>query len=259
MDKTFISNQIKKINHDLDVVFNNSIISSSISSDLILKKAIEDNFNILFSFNSSKTATFKKLLTKYNTSFNKDFIPKSIDIIGDENDIIDQINWLSVYCTNTFNIDINTNTTISNSSEQITNTPSNQENTQNKISSVLGGETNPGALLALNQKITEAALHFNDDINSGKIFIYTSKPKIIPIIKSIFTYSFACFSFFLFLTTIMSFVGSSLFPNIEDFKWQNNIFSFALSAFYIVISSLNIKAQFTKKIAENDNFRYSFK
>jgi hypothetical protein len=212
MDKAIITSQIKKIYIDLDTIFTNNIICSKILSDITLQKAIEQTLSIL-AFLEPKTPKFKKILKKYEEISQKTCSLSKIDVSTkeEESDLIDQINWLSIYCSNTYNIDISINKpvhTINNA--EVKNLSENTIKQNEIITDAIGGQTNPEGVFALNQKIAQAAMKFSEDINSGKIYIFTSKPKIIPIIKKIYNFSFLLSILSIIAIAIMGFSSSSL-------------------------------------------------
>jgi hypothetical protein len=84
-----------------------------------------------------------------------------------------------------------------------------QEKRDAIITEALGGEINPASIMELNQKMQNASKRFQDDIKEGKIYIFVSKPKIMPITKLLFMYSFALFAFSAFVLSIMYFVTSA--------------------------------------------------
>jgi hypothetical protein len=63
--------------------------------------------------------------------------------------------------------------------------------------------------MELSQKMQSASQRFQDDVKNGKIYIFNSKPKIMPITKLLFMYSFGLFALSAFVLSIMYFVTST--------------------------------------------------
>ncbi|MBQ7749263.1 hypothetical protein IJR75_01490 [bacterium] len=116
----------------------------------------------------------KSLIQDYNQKIGKNFVlPLGTRV--DLNNLDDEINYLFVYCRNVFKVDLNELAKNSNLSKQKTieiDQANNLLENNKQQTFNFGNNTN--------MKILE-------QIKLGKIFIYTSRPKIIPILKKIFS------------------------------------------------------------------------
>ena len=114
----------------------------------------------------------KSLIHDYNQKIGKNFtLPFEAKV--DLNNLDDEINYLFVYCHNVFNVDLNklakNNSFIQKTSKIESANKFIENNNQQKLNFAIN----------TNMKILE-------QIKLGKIFIYTSRPRIIPILKRIF-------------------------------------------------------------------------
>ncbi|MDR3249467.1 MAG: hypothetical protein LBS95_00075 [Mycoplasmataceae bacterium] len=246
------NNNLIKIKKNLDVVFNNSILKANIIKDKNLQKAVETCLNIYsFIVKNTKDNYFSNYVKNYETIIKKKFNVKNI-ILGDD-EITDQINWLNVYCKNQYSIDISTNKKISNNTEINEKTPE-QAKREEIISNVIGTNVEPTKIMELQKKIMDSNSKLNKDIASGKVFIYKSKPRIIPIIKFLFNYVLIGLCLSLLIYSFFGYILCTIHTNIDS-DWV--IYSSALIfATYLICSIiLNYKI----KLANNDNIKYYLK
>lgn len=117
----------------------------------------------------------KSLIRDYNQKTNKNFVlPHETKIDLDSLD--GEINYLFIYCRNVFKVDLNelakSNLSFTKKTLEVNKTNHFSENFNQQNFGLFGN---------INAKILE-------QIKLGKIFVYNSRPKIIPILKRIFLF-----------------------------------------------------------------------
>ncbi len=185
----------------------------------------------------------KSLIHDYNQKIGKNFtLPFEAKV--DLNNLDDEINYLFVYCHNVFNVDLNklakNNSFMQKTSKIESANKFIENNNQQKLNFAIN----------TNMKILE-------QIKLGKIFIYTSRPRIIPILKRIFLLFLLINILLIIFMMIISIRIDGLWLSSDsmiDTRW--NIINYFLLLF------LNI-AFFSKFIREimnnrNDNIKYYF-
>jgi hypothetical protein len=114
---------------------------------------------------------------------------------------------LTILCRNKYGIVLNSKAKVE--TKEILEVSPEQEKRDAIITSALGSEINPANIMELNQKIQSVSKRFQNDVKEGKIYIFTSKPKILPITKLLFMYTFALFSLASFVLAVMYFITST--------------------------------------------------
>ncbi|GMO16355.1 MAG: hypothetical protein Ta2E_07580 [Mycoplasmoidaceae bacterium] len=219
--KQFYTVQITKITKDLDFLFNNNTLTTAIKADNELKKAVQTAISILDTFEKiakSKNKHADLFFKQYKSLLNDDFEMQEIKN-NEEYEYLDQINWLTVLCNNKYSIVLQSKKSASSSNSLVaTNSNPDEIKRESIITSMLGdNEQTPLNVMEVGEKMQAISKRFYEDVQSGKIFIFTSKPKIIPIIKIIFM---ICIGIFSLLTIALSIIYFAISNNtLDGFVW----------------------------------------
>lgn len=186
----------------------------------------------------------KSLIRCYNQKTNKNFVLPIDAKISSNNDFDDEINYLYVYCRNVFKIDLNELV----KKDLLFNKKIAEENNTNYF-----GESNQ-------QKINFFGINnikILEQIRLGKIFIYTSRPKIIPILKKIFAFFLLTNIFLIIFMIIISIRINGIYLNggyIVNTKWN------VINYFFALFFDLTFFSKFIQEMAHknNDNKKYYF-
>jgi hypothetical protein len=113
---------------------------------------------------------------------------------------------------------MNDSSVVSSGNEIIEQSPE-QQKREKIINEAIGSDVDASKIIELNNRMISSSKHLTEDIANGKVYIYKSKPTIMPIINLLFMYSFALLALSALLTSIMFFVTSGM--NINTFDTTN--------------------------------------
>jgi hypothetical protein len=184
----------------LDFIFDNALLSEKINSNQTLFNIVRTQVAILKSIETELKPSFE-LSSKYidKLSKDKDDYEYTYDIFNLD-DLKDQVNWLPIYILNEYKIDIldpksNISTDVP---EVVTDKNGNERFVNlNNLSSLMNSSNPRMAEFAANMRL-------GSEIASGKVYIFKTKPKFIPLLKKIFNIFLYVFSGILFLEVILS-------------------------------------------------------
>ncbi len=174
-----------------------------------LNKILQSSLNVLYilehKFVDIKTPAIystKNLIKKFNKLSTKNFSIEKTSFKLTDNEIIDTINYLPIYCKNIFKVDIDQliedKKNINLNKQGIEQ--SNHINQQYGISS--NYESNNILFGDLSQiNITDATKRMSSDLKNGNIYLYQNKSKLIPLLKLLLI-------IFLFFSCLASFLCS---------------------------------------------------
>ncbi len=187
----------------------------------------------------------KSLISNYNQKMNKNFVlPKETKTISNDN-LDDEINYLFIYCRNVFKIDLNELA---------------KKNLFFKKKTIETNESNDFSRINNQQKFNifgNTNMKIFEQIRAGKIFIYTSRPKIIPILKKIFLF-FLLVNMLLivFMIAISIRINGLYLSNGNTVNTQWNVVNY----FFALFLDLSFFSKFIQELNKNhnDNTKYYF-
>lgn len=261
-----------EVNHDKDILehynitinclqyfFTVNALTNGLTSDAELSKIVTYCFSIINSveknFFNESTKLYNDLLVELKKYLPDVEIKNNINL-KNKYDIIDELNWLLTYVKNRYNIDLTAPQT-----NQIRKSIDNISYEQAKIID----DTNNGVInenqasfyiqtLKL-RNIAQARM--NKDMQSGKLYIYQTKPKIIPILKLVI-FSLLCLQ-------IIAVAAFAIFLLIFATANNNDIMGAALYSIvylFFIWSIIKISVQIIKcflpKYKINQSEYYSF-
>lgn len=261
-----------EVNHDKDILehynitinclqyfFTVNALTNGLTSDAELSKIVTYCFSIINSveknFFNESTNLYNDLLVELKKYLPDVEIKNNINL-KNKYDIIDELNWLLTYVKNRYNIDLTAPQT-----NQIRKSIDNISYEQAKIID----DTNNGVInenqasfyiqtLKL-RNIAQARM--NKDMQSGKLYIYQTKPKIIPILKLVI-FSLLCLQ-------IIAVAAFAIFLLIFATANNNDIMGAALYSIvylFFIWSIIKISVQIIKcflpKYKINQSEYYSF-
>lgn len=213
-----------KLLDELDILLHTKrqSVLVKISTDQQFQNIIKKEFNILFYLNKqnkSSQVLSNKLLDRFNELSKCNFVIDQTINYSDNFQLIDDINYLSIYIKNIFKVNISDLNKLDESNVQEVKTDDSNfrqsANTYaNPFEKFAGANTNNNPFLQMS-----AQIKLKDDIKSGKVYIYKSKPKAIPVIKKIFFFCLLVLGMFVFLTGIFGLaIGQFKNGGINDGK-----------------------------------------
>jgi hypothetical protein len=177
----------------LSSLFNNQKLVSVLPSNNVLREIVEKNFDIMAATENKLGIEGKPFLEEKLAKFAEitkiHYIVKKYDL-ADETDTIDEINWLVTYVRNQYNIDL-----LVTADDQVINNEPNLNSPdpetkdfatieeQEKFNEFFG---TPEQAVNYQQKKYIAITTVYKKIYTGELFIFKSKPKIVPILLKIF-------------------------------------------------------------------------
>lgn len=174
-----------------------------------LNKILQSSLNVLYilehKFVDTKTPAIystKNLIKKFNKLSTKNFSIEKTSFKLTDNEIIDTINYLPIYCKNIFKVDIDQlikDKTNINSNKQGIEQPNHFKQQYGISSNYENNNILFGDLSQIN--ITEATKKMSSDLKNGNIYLYQNKSKLIPILKLLLI-------IFLFFSCLASFLCS---------------------------------------------------
>jgi len=265
ISKTFRTNTIKTIKNELEYVFTNATLSNSLSDDSNLQSAIEQTLNICaFLEKSNKVKVHKSFLKRYNELSKKDFLIKEVSF-DEENDVIDELNWLHIYCKNTYKIDIFSQQLTNEKTKQIIENNDGTLTKEKVIAAGVSEGVNTDGLMLLSQKMQRANDKLNKEIIEGKFYIFTSKPKHLPIFKFIYTFLLSFLAVSMLFTSICLFLTENV--KYQDSNgstqsvstWTDGLFQLLLALLLVWVVVRAFIQMYHKKYKNNENFKFQFK
>ncbi len=265
----FKVNETKLID-ELDILLHtkSNVVLSKISSSQQFQDLIKKEFNILFFLirkNKSSNELPNKLLKEFNDLSKLDF---KIDETYEQNDgyqLVDDINYLSIYIKNIFKVDINDLSKLDvkvednqqNNYQQSANTNS---NFNSQAAFAAGTFNNQNPFLQASAK-----MRLQSEIRSGKVYVFKDKPKIMITLKWILIAIFALFTIALILSGVFVFLCNN-FKNGKQYNngtdvMINTIFSgiiYVLMAITFIYYDYRIYLDAFDKKKANDNLKYRF-
>ncbi len=262
-----------KLLDELDVVLHTKRqdVLTKISSDEQFKNVIKKELNILFYLkkkNKSSETLPNKLLDRFNELSKSNFVVDETINYSDKFQLLDDINYLSIYIKNIFKVDISDLNKLDTSKvEEVKTEDVNPRQTNNTYSNPFGkfagtsGINNPFLQMSAQVKL-------KDDIRNGRVYVYDSKPKIIPVIKKIFFFCLLALGTFVFLTGIFGLaIGQFKNGGIVDGKetytylsWTSSLYILLGAGFYYYayVCYKNVFANGKKNLNENFLYRFEF-
>ncbi|MGL4617275.1 MAG: hypothetical protein ACRCUM_03470 [Mycoplasmoidaceae bacterium] len=173
-------NDISKV---LDLILSNNELSQNLNDKTFFKSFsnLLNNFRLL----ENKIEPNNSLLDKYTGILNKlnKKVEFSKEILDDEIDIKDNINFIRVFVKNLTHKDLES----FNAEEINPNNTNNEEKTQNNENSTSSNEYNYGNYEDYKKNILNQMVQkrIAEDMLSGKYYFFDSKPKAVPILRYI--------------------------------------------------------------------------
>jgi len=261
ISKEFIKTELKKLNDQFNFIFSNNSISSSINSDQTLQSILKECLSIYcFLEKSSKTTkkNSKLFIEAYNKLSNEDFVLSDVKY-EKEADILDQLNWMKVYCENTYNVDILSHAV---SAVPVAEIKTKKVELEEKVVSAgAGADLNPDKFIELSQKMQRVNERLNNDIASGKIYIFKTKPKHIVTIKKIYSFLLAFLSFALLVLSVSIFIveNTRTTGSQQWIQWYDGLVALFVCGICVMMTVQNFMSLYNKKLNKNDNIKYQFK
>jgi len=263
ISKEFIKTELKKLSEQFNFIFSNNNISSSINSDQTLQSILNECLNI-YSFLETTSKTTKKnskvYIEKYNEFSKEKFVPNKV-IYDKETDVLDQLNWLKVYIENTYNVDILSHGVSAIPVAEIQEKTNKHIQEEKVVAAGAGADLNPDRFIELSQKMQRVNERINNDIASGRIYIFKTKPKHIVTVKKIYAYLLAFLSFSLLSLSICTFIIENTTTTDGKYwiSWTDGLFALFVCAICIMMTVQNFMSLYNLKINKNENIKYQFK
>ncbi len=291
----------KEIIHNLEIVLSNKDLSSQLSNDDFRKNIVKQLSMLkqLFTIQKAKESDLFDLIDKFNL-FMKDNKISADEIVAteykEESEFLDEANYLKVFISNTFSRPFDsyshnaekikklnsldattpvaagvTRDTTSNETKS-TNTQPNANSAYNygAFNQAAGNPYQYGNPEDYKQRIKMDMVNKRilDDFNQGNYYFYTSKPKIIPILKKISAISTIILGLlmiaqFALQIAVMN-VGlqfiSPVTHELVSFGGQGNPFMWMNIIFILFLCMWIIKTGYNQlKPIKNDNYKYMIK
>jgi hypothetical protein len=227
----------KRCEKEVKLILNDLLLINNLK----LNKEFQDNvlkvISIMFLLSKSSKANkaiATALLNNFNTKIEKNLEYDKKLSYKNEGDMVDDINYLQVYVKNAFHYDIKNNKRIDNVDSSI----SNFNEKEKAIVNVMEGIGTDNKVIA-NTFLAgfDAQKKLSNDIKTGKIYIYKSRPKIIYATRIVLFFTNILFtiscvllaiSFFMLndfsgvMFVLMSlFFGYEVYKDIGVFKTKN--------------------------------------
>lgn len=268
MDINF-KEQEHKLLEELDVVLHTKYqpVIDKISIAGPFQDLLKKELNILFFMNkknNSNSSACKKLLEKFNELSKQEFKIDNFNKINDFDQMVDDINYLSIYIKNIFKVDIKDLNKIdvkpAESVQVINEKDTQQTNPYASYMSAMGAAmNNPSFGNALLEMPARARLQA--EIRNGTVFAFESKPKIIPLLKKILAIFLCLFTCSLLLTGIFITICGSFKNGRTDSGTDetnvltNGIMYMLISLMFAYYCYRFVNEAYSKKI-KNDNITY---
>jgi hypothetical protein len=263
----------KKVVTNLTTIFNAPSMKAALTQPN-LQSIIEKQLNILAyleNYNKNKILKSDTLLKKYNELSTKSFVIDKNIGYTDNDVLVDDINYLAVYIRNIYKVDLEA---LAAGKEAKISTPTVTDATPptpaatgfpfmmpGMMGAGMSPENNPMYTAMANARIQA-------DAAQGKVYLYKTKPKLMPILKGIIGIGlFICALASIFVGIGMAVSnGSSYIATATNVEWSNSlgmesimyfIFGAAvLFSAYSITSPLLYKN--TKRFNENRLYRFQW-
>ncbi len=269
MDNKLKKKIINEIKNQLSIILSNASSFGSPLSDKNFSNIISKNINMLAQLEEKeKVKSSSDFLDKFNVILKNKISEIKPSNFKEEFEFNDEIQYLKVYLKNSFDININ-NFNIDKSkiddlskldkTENIKKEDNpNSSNFQNDSSSF---QQNPyGNPEIYRETIISQMINkrISDDYINGNYYFFLTKPKIIPILKTI-SGVFLIIAALLFIaqmvvTILTSNAGVKIKVDTSEIPLSSSIMSYVLLAFEAIILGYSSMAYFKK--SSNDNFKY---
>jgi len=206
-------NNLDKILYYLEQYLKSSAITTSLASEKSTKQVFSDGLDIC-TYLSNKYKKNKKdtaaLILKYEEIAKEKYKPVKKSFT--ESELADEISYLPIYARNTFGIDIVTGKTDSIAAASITDEVKEQAQVASAFANVMEGlGTNKPNFASEVINDAAARIKLQNDINSGKLYIFKSKPAIIRSIKVFCMIGYFFLAFGLISFGVSNFIASQKF------------------------------------------------
>ena len=185
----------------------------------------------------------KSLIHDYNKRIGKNFVlPFKTKV--DLNNLDDEINYLFVYCRNVYKVDLN---------ELAKNNLFKQKTIETNHVNNFDEKKNQQKFNFVNS----TDMKILEQIKLGKIFIYMSRPKIIPILKKIFSFLFLINILLIIFMVIISIrINGLCLSSDSTINTQWNIINY----FFLLFLNITFFSKFIQETMNkhNDNIKYYF-
>lgn len=263
----------EKQNYDLVVYYLNIIFLDSKTTELLkmdknFQEIIINDISIVKHYDliESNQENSNRFIKSYEMLTTKKFVENTSLNFNNSNDICDTIKYTNIYLLNTLRLSI----------EQLDNKTSNEADVKEEASQEIPSNQTQGTYqtdedilrnsgysmhdVADQLVMTQANMILSKNVSKGKVYIYNSKPKFIPIIKLIIV----GLLFVMFVLSIAAFalIASKngqikIMTNEGEKSWGVNIPTFIFQ-FIIVAIILCFIAFSMFKNFKNDNAKYRF-
>lgn len=257
--------------HYLDIIFLDSKTTDLLRSDKNFQEVITNDISIVKYFDNieSNSTNSNRFIKSYEMLTNKKFVNNDKINFSNLNDVYDTVKYTNVYLLNTLRTSIEQMDSI--------NKASNEANVKDETSREIPADQFRGGYQSDEEIIrnsgytmhdvadqlimTQANMILSRNIAKGKVYVYNSKPKFIPIIK----YIVMALLFIMFVLSITSFAliasknGQIKVDNgqSEPVSIELNIVSYVFQ-FIFVAFVLGFIAYSMFRNFKNDNSRYRF-
>lgn len=257
--------------HYLDIIFLDSKTTDLLRSDKNFQEVITNDISIVKYFDNieSNSTNSNRFIKSYEMLTNKKFVNNEKINFSNLNDVYDTVKYTNVYLLNTLRTSIEQMDSI--------NKASNEANVKDETSREIPADQFRGGYQSDEEIIrnsgytmhdvadqlimTQANMILSRNIAKGKVYVYNSKPKFIPIIK----YIVMALLFIMFVLSITSFaLIASKNGQIKAYNSQNELVSIELNImsyvfqFIFVACVLGFIAYSMFRNFKNDNSRYRF-
>lgn len=263
----------EKQNYDLVVYYLNIIFLDSKTTELLkmdknFQEIIVNNISIVKHYDliESNLENSNRFIKSYEMLTTKKFVENSSLNFNNLDDICDTIKYTNIYLLNTLRLSI----------EQLDNKASNEANVKEEVSREIPSNQSHGTYqtdedilrnsgysmhdVADQLVMTQANMILSKNVSRGKVYIYNSKPKFIPIIKLIIVG--LLFVMFVLSITAFALIASKngqikIMNNGEEVSWGVNIPTFIFQFIFVAIILCFISFSMFKNF-KNDNAKYRF-
>lgn len=257
--------------HYLDIIFLDSKTTDLLRSDKNFQEVITNDISIVKYFDNieSNSTNSNRFIKSYEMLTNKKFVNNDKINFSNLNDVYDTVKYTNVYLLNTLRTSIEQMDSI--------NKASNEANVKDETSREIPADQFRGGYQSDEEIIrnsgytmhdvadqlimTQANMILSRNIAKGKVYVYNSKPKFIPIIK----YIVMALLFIMFVLSITSFaLIASKNGQIKAYNSQYELVSIELNImsyvfqFIFVACVLGFIAYSMFRNFKNDNSRYRF-
>lgn len=257
--------------HYLNIIFLDNKTTDLLRSDKNFQEIITNDISIVKYFDQieSNNSNSDRFIKSFEMLTNKKFVNNDKLNFSNLNDIYDTIKYTNIYLLNTLRISIEQmdNINKSASNEASVKEESSQEIPSKNYQSDEEIIRNSGYTMhdVADQLImSQANMILSKNIAKGKVYVYNSKPKLIPIIK----YLIIGLLFIMFILSIAAFAlvakyGDQIYLNVSnlekpiEFFSNSSITSYIFQFIFILLILAFISSSMFKNF-KNDNSKYRF-